>query len=281
MIKLHLHLVSDATGETIHSVARACLSQFSDVDAEEHNWTLVRTKSQIEKILGNVAENPGVVMFTLVNENLRRVLQQGCASLQTPCIPVLDPVLAALASHLGAKTLGKPGMQHELDAEYFHRIDAMTFALTHDDGQATANLHNADVVLVGVSRTSKTPTCIYLANRGVKAANIPVVPHIDLPRELFDLDPVLGPLVVGLTKDAGSLVQIRRNRLLMLSEEDETDYIDPEVVREEVAMARRICSANNWPVIDVSRRSIEESAAAILQHLERRQAETATPVVNG
>lgn len=270
MIKLHLHLVSDATGETIHSVARACLSQFSNVEAIEHNWTLVRTKTQIEKILVNVEDNPGVVMFTLVNENLRRVLQQGCVSLQTPCIPILDPILASLANHLGAKTLGKPGMQHELDAEYFQRIDAMTFALNHDDGQATANLASADVVLVGVSRTSKTPTCIYLANRGVKAANIPVVPRIDLPPELFELDPVTGPLIVGLTKDASSLVQIRRNRLRSLSEDDETDYIDPEVVREEVAMARRVCSENNWPVIDVSRRSIEESAAAIMQHLERR-----------
>jgi|TARA_B110000196_G_C21141404_1_gene663996 regulator of PEP synthase PpsR (kinase-PPPase family) len=272
VIKLNLHLISDATGETIHSVARACLSQFSNVEAVEHNWTLVRTNVQVEKILANIEENPGVVMFTLVNEHLRRVLQQGCVSLQTPCIPILDPILATLANHLGIETLGKPGMQHELDAEYFQRIDAMTFALNHDDGQATINLHNADVVLVGVSRTSKTPTCIYLANRGVKAANIPVVPRIDLPQELFDLDPDTGPLIVGLTKDAGSLVQIRRNRLRLLREDDETDYIDPEVVREEVAMARRLCSENNWPVIDVSRRSIEESAAAIMQHLERRVA---------
>jgi [pyruvate, water dikinase]-phosphate phosphotransferase / [pyruvate, water dikinase] kinase len=271
VIKINLHLVSDATGETIHSVARACLSQFNDVEAEEHNWALIRTKAQVEKILANLAENPGVVMFTLVNESLRRVLQDGCAELQTPCIPILDPILASLASHLGIQTLGKPGMQHELDAAYFHRIDAMTFALTHDDGQAVRNLSNADVVLIGVSRTSKTPTCIYLANRGVKAANIPVVPGVDLPEELFALDPVTGPLVIGLTKDANSLVQIRRNRLRLLSEDDETDYIDPEVVREEVAMARRICSENNWPVIDVSRRSIEESAAGILQHLERRQ----------
>ncbi|MBL4720307.1 MAG: kinase/pyrophosphorylase [Alphaproteobacteria bacterium] len=271
MIKLHLHLVSDATGETIHSVARACMSQFGDVESVEHNWALVRTKAQVEKILVNVAENPGVVMFTLVNETLRRALQDGCTATHTPCIPILDPILASLASHLGVKSLGKPGMQHEMDAEYFQRIDAMTFALTHDDGQAVANLANADIVLVGVSRTSKTPTCIYLANRGLKAANIPVVPNIDLPPELFALDPVNGPLVVGLTTDPNSLVQIRRNRLRMLSEDDETDYIDPEVVREEVIMARKICAQNNWPVINVSRRSIEESAAAILQHLERRR----------
>lgn len=273
MVKLHLHLVSDATGETIHSVARACVSQFEEVEAVEHNWSLVRTTSQVEKILANIEANSGVVMFTLVNDNLRRVLQEGCRKLQVPCIPILDPVLAALASHLGIKSRGKPGVQHELDAEYFQRIDAMTFAMVHDDGQATWNLAAADVVLIGVSRTSKTPTCIYMANRGVKAANIPVVPGVPMPPELFELDKETGPLVVGLTKDVAQLVQVRRNRLRMLSEDDETDYIDPETVRAEVAMARRLCSENDWPVLDVTRRSIEESAAAILQLVERREME--------
>ena len=212
---------------TIHSVARACLAQFDGVEADEHNWTLVRTPGQVEKILGNIAENPGIVMFTLVSDVLRRTLQDGCRDLQIPCIPVLDPVLAALGSHLGIQSRGQPGRQHELDSEYFERIDAMTFALNHDDGQAVWNLHNADVILLGVSRTSKTPTCIYLANRGVKAANIPIVPGVPLPQDVFELGAV-GPLVVGLTKEVESLVQIRRNRLRLLSEDHETDYIDPE-----------------------------------------------------
>lgn len=274
-IRVHLHLVSDATGETIHSVARACLAQFEGVDAEEHNWTLVRTPGQVEKILVNIADNPGIVMFTLVSDSLRRTLQDGCRELQIPCIPVLDPVMAALGSHLGIQSRGQPGRQHELDSEYFERIDAMTFALNHDDGQAVWDLHNADVILLGVSRTSKTPTCIYLANRGVKAGNIPIVPSVPLPQEVFQMDKA-GPLIVGLTKEVESLVQIRRNRLRLLSEDHETDYIDPETVREEVAMARRLCAENGWPIIDVTRRSIEESAAAIMQMMEKRVQTTET-----
>jgi len=280
-IRLNLHLVSDATGETIHSVARACITQFEGVEAHEHNWTLVRTIGQIEKILAHIREHPGIVMFTLVSDDLRRALQEGCRSLQTPCIPVLDSVLAALANHLGMPSRGQPGRQHELDAEYFHRIDAMTFALNHDDGQAMWDLHDADVILVGVSRTSKTPTCIYLANRGIKAANIPVVPGLPVPEELLEIGRAGHPLVVGLTKEVGSLVQIRRNRLRLISEDQETDYVDPETVRAEVKMARRLCTENNWPVIDVTRRSIEESAAAILQFVEQRREERAEGTDNG
>lgn len=268
---MHLHLVSDATGETIHSVARACFAQFEGVEAEEHNWTLIRTTGQLEKVLKSIADNPGVVMCTIVNESLRRTLHDGCRRLQVPCIPVLDPVLAALTSYLGLPSRGLPGRQHELDAEYFHRIDAMTFALNHDDGQMTWDMDGADVILVGVSRSSKTPTCMYLANRGINAANIPIVPDVPLPAELFALDRKKGPLVVGLTKEVESLVQIRRNRLHLLAENHETDYIDPEVVRQEVTMARRFCTDNNWPVIDVTRRSIEESAAAIMQLLADRR----------
>jgi len=261
--------VSDATGETIHSVARACLAQFEGVEAEEHNWTLVRTPGQVQKILVNIADNPGIVMFTLVSDSLRRTLQEGCRELQIPCIPVLDPVMAALGSHLGIQSRGQPGRQHELDSEYFERIDAMTFALSHDDGQAVWDLYNADVILLGVSRTSKTPTCMYLANRGVKAGNVPIVPSVPLPQEVLQLEKA-GPLIIGLTKEVESLVQIRRNRLRLLSENHETNYIDPETVREEVTMARRLCTEHGWPIIDVTRRSIEESAAAIMQMMEKR-----------
>ena len=185
-------------------------------------------------------------------------------------LSLLDPVLAAIGSHLSVPSRGQPGRQHELNSEYFKRIDAMTFAMNHDDGQAVWDLHNADVILLGVSRTSKTPTCIYLANRGVKAGNIPIVPGVPLPQEIVTLEKS-GPLIVGLTKEVESLVQIRRNRLRLLSEDHETDYIDPETVRAEVAMARRLCAQHGWPVIDVTRRSIEESAAAILQMMEKRQ----------
>lgn len=270
-MKFHLHLVSDATGETIHSVARACLAQFAGVEPIEHNWTLIRTQSQIDKLLQEVEKNPGVVMFTVVNDRLRYALLEGCRRLQVPCIAVLDPVIASLGNFLGVKARGQPGRQHIMDAEYFGRIDAMTFALHHDDGQSTQTLQEAEVVLVGVSRTSKTPTCIYLANRGIKAANVPLVPGVPMPSELQELRNRPGqPFVVGLTKDPARLVQVRRNRLQMLSQDVNTDYVDLEAVRAEVMAARKLFAKQNWPVIDVTRRSIEESAAAILQLYERR-----------
>ncbi len=270
MVKqFHLHLVSDATGETIHSVARACLSQFEGVEPHEHHWTLVRTTGHVEKVLGSVADHPGVVMFTIVNDALRTTLQDGCRNLGVPCIPILDPVIATLGAYLGLESQGEAGRQHVLDANYFDRIDAMTYALNHDDGQGAWNLHNADIILVGVSRTSKTPTSMYVANRGYKVANVPLVPGVDPPPELFALDKENGPVIIGLTKTPERLIQLRKNRLRQLSQEDDTDYVHPETVREEVANARRLFTKNNWPVVDVTRRSIEETAAAILQHYEK------------
>lgn len=269
MKEFHLHLVSDATGETINSVARACVIQFDHVRPTEHFWNLVRTDRQLDLVLEGIREHRGLVMFTLVDEKLRRRLQDFCRAEQVPCIPVLDPLINALAAFLGVESQRQPGRQHALDAEYFGRMDAMDFALTHDDGQSSWDLHEADVVLLGVSRTSKTPTCIYLANRGVKAANIPVVPGCPLPPELFQLT---RPLIVGLTKDPDRLVQIRRNRLKLLNQSEQSTYVDPEDVRQEVIEARRLYTRNGWSVIDVSRRSIEETAAEIMMLLAKRQA---------
>ncbi len=263
----HLHLVSDATGETINSVARACLVQFRGVQPREHVWSLIRTEGQMGKVLKGIAENPGAVLFTIVNAELRNILAEGCRDISVPCIPVLDPVMHALANYFGAEMTGQPGLQHALDSEYFQRMEAMNFAIAHDDGQMAGGLEQADIVIVGVSRTSKTPTCIYLANRGIKAANVPVVPGCPLPVEL---NRARRPLVVGLTKDPESLVQIRRNRLRMISDRDEdTDYAEIESVRGEVAAARRLCTRQGWPLIDVTRRSIEETAATILSHFAR------------
>jgi [pyruvate, water dikinase]-phosphate phosphotransferase / [pyruvate, water dikinase] kinase len=266
--RFHLHLVSDATGDTVHSVARACLVQFEGAEAIEHIWSMVRTRIQVERVVAGVQANPGVVLYTLVNETLRAPLVEGCRKLQVPAIPVLDPVIGTLATYLGRQSRGLPGQQHLLDTEYFQRIDAMTFALNHDDGQSAWGLDQADVVLVGVSRTSKTPTCIYLANRGIKAANVPVVPEMTLPPELFA---ATRPLIVGLTNDPERLIQVRRNRLSMLHHDERTDYTDMEAVREEVTAARRLFAEHHWPVIDVTRRSIEETAAAILKLIARRQ----------
>ena len=265
--KYHLHLVSDSTGETITSVARACLVQFEGVDVTEHVWNLVRTKGHLQRVIAGIEHNAGVVLFTLVDAKMRVALEAACRQLQVPCISILDPAIAALSGYLGLKSSAKPGLQHALDAEYFARIDAINFVLAHDDGQLTKDIDDADVVIVGISRTSKTPTCIYLANRGVKAANVPLVPGAALPPELLH---ATKPLIVGLTKDPVPLVQIRRNRLRTLKQDEETDYIDLEKVKQEVASARRIFAEHEWPVIDVTRRSIEEVAAGILQLLDRR-----------
>jgi [pyruvate, water dikinase]-phosphate phosphotransferase / [pyruvate, water dikinase] kinase len=265
--RFHLHLVSDSTGETVHSVARACLVQFDDTQAVEHVWSMVRTRGQIERVIAGVEANRGVVLFTLVSDTLRQLLQEGCRRIQAPAIPVLDPVIGALASYLGRESRGLPGKQHLLDSEYFARIDAMTFALNHDDGQSSWGLNDADVCLVGVSRTSKTPTCLYLANRGIKAANVPFVPGVPLPPELLEAK---HPLIVGLTNDPERLIQLRRNRLDLLHHDQATEYTDIDAVRTEVREARRVFVERHWPVIDVTRRSIEETAAAIMKLLARR-----------
>ncbi len=223
----HLHLVSDSTGETVGLVARACLVQFDPIETNEHLWAMVRSKDQVEEVIKGIRENPGFVLYTIVNEDIRNALENGCKKLQVPCIAVLDSIIAELGIHLDAEIHAQPGRQHVMDAEYFSRIEAMQFVLSHDDGQSTWDLEEADIVLVGVSRTSKTPTSIYLANRGIKTANIPIVPGCDLPDELFSAD---GPLIVGLTKDPKRLVEIRRQRLKLLDQDEETDYVDPEKV---------------------------------------------------
>jgi regulator of PEP synthase PpsR (kinase-PPPase family) len=264
---LQLHLVSDATGDTVRSVARACLVQFEGVAATEHFWVLVRSPAQMERVIDSIAANPGLVLCTVVDETLRRTLETACRQINVPFVSLLDPVMNAIGEFVGIRSQGLPGRQHELDAAYFGRIEAMHFTMAHDDGQSTESLNDADVVLVGVSRTSKTPTCIYLANRGLKAANIPFVPDIPLPKALST---TTKPLVVGLTVNPNRLIQIRRNRLLMLREETETPYVDSEKVEREVREARRLFLSKNWPVIDVTRRSIEETAAAIIQLHEQR-----------
>jgi [pyruvate, water dikinase]-phosphate phosphotransferase / [pyruvate, water dikinase] kinase len=265
--RFHLHLVSDSTGETVHSVARACLVQFDGAEAVEHVWSMVRTRSQVERVIAGVEANPGVVLFTLVSDTLRSLLQEGCRRIQVQAIPVLDPVIGALAAYLGRQSRGLPGKQHLLDNEYFARIDAMTFALNHDDGQSSWGLQDADVCLVGVSRTSKTPTCLYLANRGIKAANVPFVPSVPLPAELLAAK---HPLIVGLTNEPERLIQLRRHRLEVLHHDYPGGYTDIDAVRAEVREARRVFAERRWPVIDVTRRSIEETAASIMKLLARK-----------
>lgn len=267
MSHVHLHLVSDSTGETVLHVARACLVQFKDVKATEHTWPMVRSAGQVEDVVEAALAQPGLILFTFVNPELREILESRCRPHGIPCVPVLDPVISAFTAHLGGEFRADPGRQHEMNEEYFSRIEAMNFALSHDDGQMTHDLDKAEIVLVGVSRTSKTPTSMYIANRGVRTANVPMVPGCPLPDELFEAQ---NPLIVGLVKDPKRLVQVRRQRLKFLNQDDQTDYTNPEMVAREVHEATRLFMKHSWPVIDVTRKSIEETAATILQHHQKR-----------
>ena len=257
----HLHLVSDSTGETLIAVARAAVAQYEGVSAIEHVYPLVRSARQLDRVTSEIDTAPGLVLYTLVDRDLAGQLEERCRASGCPHLSVLAPVHALLESYLGAASTARPGAQHMLNAEYFKRIDAMNFTLLHDDGQLPDNLDDADVVLVGVSRTSKTPTSIYLANRGLKTANYPLVPDHPVPAAL---ERVRRALVVGLVASPERIVQIRQNRLLSLKADDDTLYVDRDSVAEEIAFSRRLCARHSWPIIDVTRRSIEETAAAIV-----------------
>ena len=268
----HIHLISDSTGETVGTVARACLVQFSDVEVEEHVWPMVRTAKQVEDVVAGIEAEPGLVLYTLVNTTVMATLEKACRHLKAPCIGLLNPIIAEIGHCLGAEGRARPGRQHKMDAGYFDRIDAMQFVLSHDDGQSTKDLDEADVVVIGVSRTSKTPTCVYLANRGIKAANVPIVPGVPLPSEFDDTHK---PLIVGLTTDPKSLVLLRRNRMRSIKENAETEYTDIDAVSKEITAARRLFAERAWPVIDVTRRSVEETAANIMQLLKRHREQPA------
>ncbi len=268
----HLHLVSDATGETLNAVAKAATVQYASFRSIEHVHALVRSEKQLNRILTEIENAPGIVFFTLVNQDLRKKLETRCEALGVPTIAILDPVIEVLSAYLNTESIPQIGGQHVLNAEYFRRIDALNFTMAHDDGQMTEDIDTADLVLIGISRTSKTPTSIYLANKGVKTANIPLVPNIPLPPQL---EKITKPLVVCLIASTERIIQIRRNRLLSLNQMQETEYIDRGKIAEELKYARTLSARNNWPIVDVTRRSIEETAAGILNLLSKRnQAES-------
>jgi regulator of PEP synthase PpsR (kinase-PPPase family) len=267
--RLNLHLVSDATGETLNSIVRATTVQFEQLTIMPHRWSLIRTRFQLHRVLDGLQAEPGPVLSSLVDKALRSELDMACAKLGVPIVHVLDQVMSMLQDHVGEQAAARPGRQYTLDADYFRRIDAIHYVLAHDDGQSQAGIAEADVVLVGVSRSSKTPTSFYLANRGIKAGNIPLVPGIALPPAL---DNPACP-VVGLTLDPQALIDIRRHRLRMLGtstvgHHDSGEYTNQEAVTAELLWAKRLCTSRGWPVIDVSRRSIEETAATIIQLID-------------
>ncbi len=271
--RINLHLVSDATGETLNSIARATVAQFEPARFIYHRWSLIRTRFQLHRVLEGIEAEPGPVLSTVVDRALRTDLESTCQRLGVTVVNVLDPVLAMLQEQLGAAATARPGKQYVLDADYFRRIDAIHFVLAHDDGQAQAGIAEADVILVGHSRSSKTPTSFYLANRGVKAANVPLVPGTPDPPGLENPHCP----VIGLSIDAESLIEIRRHRLKLIAQgqgagqhirHDTGDYVDLDAVKAELLWARRLCTRRGWPVVDVTRRSIEETAATVLQLMQ-------------
>lgn len=264
----NLHLVSDSSGETVTNIARACLVQYENVQVTEHFWWLVRTPGQMNRVIEGIRSAPGLVIFTLLDGKIRGLLEQACRDLKIPYVSALDPVMQGLSQFFERRAGAEIGRQHALDDEYFHRIDAMHFAVAHDDGQSMSTMVNADIILIGVSRTSKTPTCMYLANRGLKAGNIPLVPNVTLSPDIIAAPK---PLIVGLTREPKSLSDIRQSRLRIMNEDRSEGYADLETVREEIAESRRLFAKYNWPVIDVTRRSIEETAATIIQLYNQRQ----------
>jgi [pyruvate, water dikinase]-phosphate phosphotransferase / [pyruvate, water dikinase] kinase len=257
----HLHLVSDSTGETLIAVSRAASAQYQGIASIEHIYPLIRNLDQLERVIAGIQSSPGIVLYTLVDTELAERLEKACIEAGSPSLSVLAPILGLFQSYLGPASAPRPGAQHVLNSDYFKRIEALNYTMMHDDGQMPDDLEGADLILLGVSRTSKTPTSIYLANRGIKTANVPLVPGVPLPAAVENLKK---PLIVGLFASPERIVQIRQNRLLALNATQDSPYVDRSSVADEITRSRRLFSERGWPTIDVSRRSIEETAAAIM-----------------
>ncbi len=266
--KINLHLISDSTGETLSSVSRAVLSQFEGVESNDFIWPLVRNKSQLDKVMESISKNPGIVLYTILQDGLIESLKNHCYELQIPCIPVLSRIITEFSNYLGMNISHAIGRQHLLDEEYFSRVEAINYTLDHDDGQSTWDLYDADIVVVGVSRTSKSPTSVYLSCRGYKTANVPFVTIDTIPQTIYDLKK---PLVVGLTINPEKLVQIRQSRMSSLGQETTSDYIDIEAIKVEIAESRKLFSKLGCIVIDVTKRSVEETAAKIIQLVQEKR----------
>ncbi len=260
----HLHLISDSTGETLTTIAKAASVQYADVRPIEHVHPLIRTKRQLARVLTEIEQAPGIVLYTIVNPELSAEIERHCRQVKVPCLHVLLPIMKVFESYLGAPQTPIVAGQHVVDADYFRRIDALNFTMNHDDGRLPADLNQADIILLGISRTSKTPTSIYLAQKGYKTTNLPLVPGIDPPSTLAQPH---SAFVVGLVASPERIAEIRRNRVQLLSDRDLTDYVDRTQIANEIAYSRKLFAKHGWPIIDVTRRSIEETAATIIKML--------------
>ena len=265
---INLHLISDSTGETLSSVARAVLSQFEKVESNDFIWSLIRTKPQLERVLEAISKQPGIVLYTIMHDDLVEDLRKECYKLQLPCIPVLSHIIAEFSNYLKENISHAVGRQHLIDNEYFSRVDAISYTITHDDGQSSWDLYEADIVIIGVSRTSKSPTSVYLSCRGYKVANIPFVSIETIPSSLFEIKK---PLIVGLIINPEKLAQIRQSRLTSIGQEVSSNYGEIELIKEEIAESRKLFNRLNCPVIDVTKRSVEETSAKIIQLLQEKK----------
>jgi len=267
----HLHMISDATGETLIAVGRAATVQYSGYRAIEHIYPMIRDKQQFDEVLVKIFDMPGIVLHTILDEDLSQYIEEKCQQIGVPAISVIEPVLTLFQSYLGEKASRRVSAQHVMNDEYFRRIEALNYTMEHDDGLSIESLSEAEVILVGVSRASKTPTSIYLANRGVKTANVPLIIGIDPPQQLIELSQLKGeekPLIIGLVASVEHISHIRKNRDLG-EDIDIESYSDRIFIKEELHYARLLCQHYNWPMIDVTKRSIEETAAAILTLLHK------------
>ncbi|MFM8186638.1 MAG: pyruvate, water dikinase regulatory protein [Alphaproteobacteria bacterium] len=265
---INLHLVSDSTGETLSSVARAALSQFEAVESNDFIWSMIRTKLQLDRVIEAIKNKPGIVLYTIMHDDLVEELRKECFKLKIPCIPVLSHIIAEFSNYLNENISHVVGRQHLLDGEYFSRVDAISYTITHDDGQSSWDLFEADVVIIGVSRTSKSPTSVYLSCRGYKVANIPFVSIQTMPNSLFELQK---PLIVGLVINPEKLIQIRQSRLNALGNDIANNYTDIEAIKNEVAESRKLFSKLNCPIIDVTKKSVEETSARIIQLIQEKK----------
>ena len=270
--EITIHIVSDSTGETINRAVTATIAQFPSVKKQETFWPMIRSEKQVDDVVKYISKKPGLVVLSILDENHRKRLEDGCKKLAVPFTSPLDKLYEIFKKSLSLSRTKIVGSQHKLDENYFKRVEAFEYAMQHDDGQKIYTMKDADVILVGVSRTSKTPTSIYLANRGLKVANIPLVVNTPLPKEILTFTK---PIIIGLLKDPRTLLHVRQTRLNVMGEKHLTQYADLDSIKLEIVQARKIYTKYAWPSIDVSRRSVEETSATIIQiinskYLEKR-----------
>ena len=274
----HLHLISDSTGETLTTIAKAAAVQYAQVRPIEHVHPLIRNKKQLTRVLTEIEQAPGIVLYTVVNQELVEAIEARCRALKIPALHVLKPIMSVFEAYLGAPQTPIVAGQHVVDADYFRRIDALNFSMAHDDGKLPQDLSQADIIILGISRTSKTPTSIYLAQKGYKTSNVPLVPGIPPPDVLTQKH---SAFIVGLIASAERIADIRRHRVAMMSKHSMDTYTDRQLIAAELAESKTLFARNNWPMIDVTRRSVEETAAQIIKLLQDRDAADQEPRETG